>query len=313
MSNQFTNTIISSISYALPSRKIDNNEIVSLNNKIDEAKIQLKYGVETRYWCSKTEDFYGLALESTKRLLESSSTNSKDIEFVILLTQSTHNQLPSQVHKLSAELDFNSNVFAIEISQGCAGFIYGLKLASSLRNSFKKGIIIVGDTYSKIINSNDTATLPIFGDGVASILIDNKSQDFSSGINHESFKFFNNGNAFNKLICGPDSNGKLFMDGPAVFNFVISDVQKLLKNYDLKSYNQIFLHQASKYTFDMLVERLDIKNNSPSNLLKFGNMTSASIPILMAENNFMNLKMRKILLCGFGVGLSAGACEYVIT
>ena len=312
MNSDYLNTIISGISYSLPSRKVENIEIFSLNKNIDPQKIPNKYGVETRYWSSDNENFFSLALESTKKLLESSSTKPQDIEFVILLTQSGHNKLPSQVHKLSSDLNLNDDVFAIEISQGCAGLIYGLKLASSLRNSYKKGVIILGDTYSKILNTDDKASLPIFGDGVASMLVENVYQNVKKGIVHTSFKFINKGKSFDKLICGPGTNQKLFMDGPAVFNFVLTDIQKLMKTFDLLSYDEIYIHQASKYTFDTLVGRLGISHICPSNLSKYGNMTSASIPILMAQSRFTDKTKGKFLMCGFGVGLSAGACEYVI-
>ena len=304
-----TNLIIKDIFTLTPKRLVTNDEIQRINVNIDAKKIKEKYGVRTRYWCDESENFMTLAKKILKKI--NLKYDFKEIDYVLVVTQSSSYKLPNISHHLISEHSFQNNIYTLDISQGCAGFIYALKLASSLRYEYKKGLIILGDTYSKILNMQDSSTMPIFGDGIAGIIVESNKSKIKKGLDENSFKFVNSGKDYDKLICSEKTQNKLFMNGPHIFNFVIKDITKMLSEYDLRKYDQFFLHQASKYTFDTLCNKLNIVDKSPSNLLKYGNLTSASIPFLLKDENFLKMKNKKLLFAGFGVGLSAGSCSYV--
>jgi 3-oxoacyl-[acyl-carrier-protein] synthase-3 len=120
------------------------------------------------------------------------------------------------------------------------------------------------------------------------------------------FSFGTTGSHYNDLIC---KNGKLSMNGRAVFNFtakvVPEDIKKLMqKNKIPKEAIDLFVfHQGSKIIIDTLTKKLDIPQEKVIfNISDFGNTISSSIPIIL--ENELNGSAKNILVSGFGVGLS---------
>ena len=102
------------------------------------------------------------------------------------------------------------------------------------------------------------------------------------------------------------------MDGPGVFNFVMKDVSSLLHGIDLDLYERVYIHQASKFTFNEFIKKNRIsRDKCPINLHMYGNLTSASIPSLWKDELTDQKESQRLLFVGFGVGLSAGVGEYV--
>ena len=313
----FNNQIVSSISLALPKTKVTNADIYNINPNVDPDKVLHKYGTETRFWCDPEESFFDLALNSIKNL-ELNKSKKKSIKFLVIVTQTSEFNLPGVGQKLSEEAGLNRDIYILEISQGCAGFVHALFVASFLCESLGSGIILCGDTYSKILNMQDTSTMPIFGDGVSSVLLESVNESFKRGINRAAFKFHSRGDLFNRLIAGeknkPDQScrNELYMDGPGVFNFVTKDVSNLLYDLDLDLYERVYIHQASKFTFNEFIKKNKIsKDKCPINLHLYGNLTSASIPSLWMDEIKNQKENQRLLFVGFGVGLSAGVGEYV--
>lgn len=309
----FNNQIVSSINLTLPTKKILNKDIFEINPKIDNTKIKTKFGTEVRYWCNNNESFFTLAKNSINKV-QLDNLNIK-FKFLILVTQSSESTLPGIGQRLVYETELPEDIYILEINQGCAGFPHAMYSASLLAEDLGAGLIVCGDTYSKFLDHNDTSTLPIFGDGVCSILINNFKENSKRGIIRSSFSFFSNGKLFDRLILknSPINSNqkKLYMDGIGVFNFVIKSAGKILDKYSLDSYDKVYLHQASKFTFDELIRRKNIKDKCPVNLHKYGNLTSASLPALWHDDFDKNKPKDRLLFVGFGVGLSCGVFEYV--
>ena len=311
---------IKSIEYYLPKYTETLKTLKKDNPEWDVKKIYKATGVNKRF-IAKEEDIIQMAEKSCKKLIK--NNNIKDIDFLILVTQSQETGIPSSSCILHKKLDLNKNCMSFDINQGCSGFVYSLAVATSLiKNKIaKRGIIVCSEKYSKYIRKNDKTCRPIFSDGSASILIEGSKKD---RIN--SFILGTNGAGHQNLMVPSKDivlennkikKGNLYMNGSAVFLFTLSTVQKCFNEVLRKSkirkddIDYVIFHQASRLVLDNLVRKLDLKKAKViNNLGNVGNTVSASIPIALKTlmNKKKNFKNSTILLLGFGVGYSWGGC-----
>lgn len=265
-------------------------------------------GIKKRYISSETENIISLSINSTKKIL--TKTLKKQISFLIFVTQTSPYKFPSVSCVLQNKLGLPNNIFAVDINMGCSGYIYALKLASSLEklnNKKKYGLIICSDTYTKYIKKNNSSCNPIFSDAsTATLLKISKKNQF------KSFDFGVDGGGYKSLMLKENSNN-MFMDGAKVAIFTIKKIPDFIKDFIKKNnltFNKInffALHQASKYVCDKIKKKLNISENKfLKNYNKFGNTVSSTIPLLLKEcMDKKKLKKNNIVIaCGFGVGLS---------
>ena len=198
----------------------------------------------------------------------------------------------------------------MSFDHGCSGFIYGLSLAKGLiaGGMAKKILLVTAETYTKYIAREDKSTRTIFGDGAAATLI---NEEIAAKIG--AFSFGTDGSGAEKLIV---RNGKLFMDGPEIFNFTLDIVPKTMQ--DVLSKNNLtrddidlyVFHQANKFMLDTIRKVNGLpRDKFYVNLETTGNTVSSTIPIALKQLDEVG-RLRhgmKVMLMGFGVGLSWGA------
>jgi 3-oxoacyl-[acyl-carrier-protein] synthase-3 len=171
-------------------------------------------------------------------------------------------------------------------------------------NNLKNGLLFTSDPYSDIVDAEDKNTNLLFGDGATVTCIGEEGvfipKDFSFGTDGSNYK---------ELMC----EEKLYMNGRAVFNFtaktIPSHIQNLLEKNHLedKDIDKYILHQGSKYIVDTIRKRLKVSEDKvPFDMYEYGNTISSSIPIIL-EKEMKNEKNKKIVISGFGVGLSWGS------
>jgi len=298
---------IHKIEFALGSQKNTVKSLVSKNFK----KVINTTGISKVFHVSDKEDIISLAAKASKKVLR----KDKNIDAIILITQTPKYNIPPNSFLIQKELNIKKNCLVFDINQGCSGYIYGLKVAEGLFNSkdIKKILLITADNYSRYCNKLNVKLL--FSDcATATILL--KSN------NKSKFKFFSDGNNYSNL-CQQNTNyvnnineNNLFMDGNKLFNFSLNTVpnivEKLLKENKInkKNIDYVLLHQASRIINENIMNKLQIDNNKfLTNYKRFGNTVSSTIPLLLYEN-LEKFKNKKLLLCGFGVGLSVASCLY---
>ena len=194
-----------------------------------------------------------------------------------------------------------------DISLGCSGFVYGLSIASAFMqaNGLKRGLLFTADPYSKIIDPDDKNTVLLFGDAAAVALLEDPVQP--GAWQALRFAFGTRGSAGMALN---NRAGKLEMDGRAVFTFsataVPAQVKALLEETGLTvaDIDLFLLHQGSKYIVDTIAQRLALpRDKVVLGLAGCGNTVSSSIPLLL-EKVMHERQLTRVLLSGFGVGLS---------
>jgi 3-oxoacyl-[acyl-carrier-protein] synthase-3 len=305
---------ISQIEVKLPRNKISVKQIC-IKNKWDYPKIFEKTGIKYVYHSSKKESALNLAISAGKKLIR----KNKNIDALIYVTQSPEFNLPTNACVIQNKLGLKKNIIAYDLNQGCTGFIYGLYNAQLLfeDNFINNVLVICSDTYTKNINKNNKSCLTLFSDGATAILLKksktkkNQFIFYTDGSGENDLKLYFSGNQIVK-----NKKPDLFMDGRKVLMFTMNTVPKIIKKtlkenkITVSKLKYILFHQASKIVIDNLIRKMNLPQDKVyKNYDKYGNTVSSTIPLCLHDmkKKQMIKKGDKILICGFGVGLSVAS------
>jgi len=326
MYSHFSNYQIDSIVSCVPSDKQRNTALPFDENTIK--KVSKSSGIKSRRIADNDTTASDLCVRAAEYLLESKKIDNKGIGVLIFVTQYPDYILPSTAHIIKERLGLPQSTISIQINEGCSGYIYGLQMCLSLMESAKcdLGMLLAGDTTSKVIEDKDSGTRPIFGDAGSATLIE-------KGKGEIKIKLGSDGSGYNDIIIKeggfrhsttnnrpPSSVNRppsLTMNGMNVFMFGISRIPKYIKefcnetNTDITNIDYLVLHQANKMMNSRIVRKLGVEEEKALySLEEFGNTSSASIPLTMTHNLKEKKEKSKFLVCGFGVGLSWGTATF---
>ncbi|MDY0933036.1 ketoacyl-ACP synthase III [Chryseobacterium sp. CFBP8996] len=314
-------SFIKAISIYVPSVKITNQDIALKFPEWDSEKIFDKIGIKQRYIAKDDEFVSDMSVEVIRNLTEEYSIDLSIVDYFILCTQSPDYQLPTTACIIQDRVGLSKNCAAIDINQGCSGYIYGLSLASSLVSSgnFKNVLLVTADMYSKTIHPDDKGNISLFGDAATATLISTEGE-YEIG----KFTLGSDGSGAENLIVknGATKNKKddltqnldnyLYMNGSAIFDFTAKNVPVLVeKNLNInflsiEDIDMYVFHQANTFMLNFLRKRIGIeKEKFLLNMENYGNTVSSSIPLAFKDSYNKNLD--KVMFVGFGVGYSWGA------
>ena len=310
-------TTIKKIEYYLPNVTENGQDLLNDNPDWSIEDIQSKTGIYQRHIATE-EDMIEMARLATEKLFDNGVSRDV-IDLLILVTQSPAYPLPTSACILHGKLNLKKSCMAFDVNLGCSGFVYALAMCSSLIESgiASSGLIVCSETYTKYIDSSDRTCRPLFSDGAAAVLIA-KSSDDKIG----PFELGTDGSGADYLIVKPNVDepslpDKLYMNGSQVFMFTMNRVPKCVdalldsSAINLNDIDMFIFHQASKLVIENLVRRLELDEEKVFvNYKNVGNTVSASIPIALkqAYDEKKLHKGDKVMLVGFGVGLSWGSC-----
>jgi 3-oxoacyl-[acyl-carrier-protein] synthase-3 len=313
--NVYLGEQIMKVAYRLPSSVLANDELAVLYPEWTADKILAKTGIASRHVAGDGETALDLAESAAKKFFAEYAIDMGAVDHLILCTQSSEYSLPSTACLLHERLGLRKEAGALAFDHGCSGFIYGLSLAKGLvaGGMAKNVLLVTAETYTKYIASEDKSTRTIFGDGAAAALIDEETAGKIG-----AFSFGTDGSGAEKLIV---RDGRLFMDGPEIFNFTLEVVPKtmedvLAKNGMTKDGIDLYVfHQANKFMLDTIRKVNGLpRDKFYVNIETTGNTVSSTIPIALKqleESGRLQSGM-KVMLMGFGVGLSWGATVITI-
>lgn len=322
---------ITSISSCVPKDKIDLNNFSSEFGDNEVSRIIKTTGIEGVRQAGLNVTTSDLCIEAAKNLLLVNNIDGAEIGAIIFVSQTADYIMPQTSHIIQSKLGLSEDTICFDLPIGCNGYIYGIYQSSLLisSNSCKKVLLLSGDTSTKIINNRDRSLKMVFGDGGSATLIE-------KGTDELSFIIYSDGSQFDSLII-PDGgsrnpinenssqlyfdsegNGRtssnLYMDGMAIFNFAIKRVPTLIDeildfaNWEKDEVDLYALHQANKFMIDYLRKKCKVAlEKMPVVVDGFGNTGPGTIPILLTELNSINKELNKVIMCGFGIGLSWGA------
>jgi len=330
----FNDIGIKGITAAVPRQIINNYEFDLYFKKEDIKEIVDKIGVKERRFAGEKTCSSDLCHAAAEKLIDDMNINRNEIDLLIFISQTPDYRMPATSVILQERLKLPVSTITFDINLGCSAFLYGLSVAFSMINAggIRKALILDGETRSKVYSLKDRKTAFLFGDaGVAALIEkDEKSGKSYFSLNsdgsRESLIKVNAGGYRNMSSCETlkekvvDEYGNIrseehgYMNGADVFNFVIREVPKdfnrLLEyaNADISQIDYFVFHQANSYINGFLAKKLKLPEDKiPSTIEKFGNTSSVSIPLtIVSELKDKLIERKKILLNGFGVGLTWG-------
>ncbi len=300
---------ISNLASQLGSKKLIVSNLKKSHPHWNVKDVLRKTGIKQLYLSNDNEDVLNLSIRSCKKTIK--NFNKKKIDCVIVVTQTAKKKLPSVACMVQDELNLKKNIVAFDIGLGCSGFVYSLSVINSLlvSGTVKTVLLVCADTYSKFLDDQNRTCRTVFSDAASSCII----QKVSSKKKVE-FSFFTDGSGATDLM---ENNNNIEMKGSNIFHFTTKNIPYLFSdilkknNLDKEEIDYFIFHQASKLVIDKLTEILKIDERKVfKNFNKVGNTVSSSIPIALEYLRKKNKikKNQKIMLVGFGVGLSAAAC-----
>ena len=315
---------ISAVGKYLPDYILTNKELATLVETNDDW-ITSRTGIkERRILKEPNQGTSFMAVRAAKDLLYKANIDPKEIDMVIVAT-ATPDMLVASTAVFTATEIGATNAFAYDLQAACSSFLYGMSTAASYIESgrYKKVLLIGADKMSSIIDYTDRATCIIFGDGAGAVLFEPNSDGL--GLQDEYLRSDGSGREFLKIEAGgsilPASvetlkNGQHFVhqEGKTVFKFAVSNMadvaEKMLTRNNLSNDDISWLvpHQANKRIIEATANRVGLDSEKVMmNIHKYGNTTSATLPLLLADYEHQLKKGDNLIFAAFGGGFTWGA------
>ena len=318
------NVEIKGIACAVPERIVDNKDFFGVFGEESVQKFINMTGVKTRHVAIDEQCASDLCYVAAKKLMERLNWEASTIDALIFISQTPDYAVPATACVLQYRLGLSQDCIAFDINLGCSAYVYGIWQAATMisTQNINRVLLLVGDTSNFGINPNDSATAMIFGDGgTATALEKTEGKDITYFLKTKGSGYkcimVPAGHARSRSQTIMDkSECELSMNGADVFNFTITDVRKSLADFiadysiDKNDVDMYVFHQANLFILKHLATRLGIPMEKiPISIEKYGNTSGESIPLTLVDTlgSEQSDETIKLLMCGFGVGLSYGA------
>lgn len=291
-----------------------NDEWITTRTGIKERRILKEPGKGTSF----------LAIKAAENLIAKSNLDPKEIDLVIVGTATPDMQAASTAAFVASKIGA-TEAFSFDLESACSSFLYGMSSAASYIESgrYKKVLLIGADMNSSMIDYTDRVTCIIFGDGAGAVLFEPNTEGL--GLQDEYLRSDGSGREFLNVAAGgsilPASeetvkNKQHFVrqEGRTVFKFAVSNMadvsEKILERNNLTKDNIAWLapHQANNRIIEATANRIGLDMDRVMvNIHKYGNTTSATLPLLLADYEDQLHKGDNIIFAAFGGGFTWGA------
>lgn len=307
---------------ALPKKVVTNDDLAQVMDTSDEW-IKSRTGIEKRH-IAVEETTTSMAVEAAKKAIEAAKISVLDIDLIICATVSSDYIFPTLACEVQAAVGAK-RATAFDIGAGCSGFLFALATADAYFRTerFHNALIMGAETLSKMMDWGDRSTCVLFGDGAGAAIVSAEKNQLlsmvqgSDGESGMALKCDNRpvNNLYRQL--GAQTYSYTEMNGSEVYKFAVRTVPAAISEAleqakvpadDVKLY---LLHQANRRIIEAVAKRLGQSlDKFPMNLQECGNISAASVPILLDKvcRDGMLQVGDKIVLAGFGAGLTWGAC-----
>lgn len=324
----FENIKISGIACAVPTniRKIE--EFESIIGEDEVKKFTKTTGVEQYHYVNKNQTTSDLCFVAAEKIIKEKNIDREEIDAIIFFTQSADYAIPATSHVLHKRLKLKQDCIAFDVNLGCSGYVYGIHIAASLmqNGSINKVLFLVGD----IIAYNPEADVKnkmLFGDAGSATLLEKGNGEIKSLLKSDGEGYtaiITPGGGTRNPIKNPSNYYKEIageMDGAAVFEFTISEVPKVIKEFlqlhgeTLENYDYCIFHQANKFMLKHIAKKIKLPlEKMPLSIDRYGNTNGASIPVTIVDllNNSDLPEEINFITSGFGIGLSWGVSSFKV-
>jgi 3-oxoacyl-[acyl-carrier-protein] synthase-3 len=325
---------IAGMAAAVPSARVDNLHAgTPFTPEYVEAVVK-KTGIRYRHIAAAGTCASDLCHAAAEQLIEAMGIERDSIDVLLFVSQTPDYRMPATGIILQDRLGLNKRTMAFDVNLGCSGFVYGLALAYSLLSGglMRRVLLLNGETRSRAYSPQDRATGLLFGDAGSAVVVE-RGDCFGDSF----FSLYSDGSRFEHIMIpsggyrSPSSADSLkprlhedgsvrhaehgVIKGASVFEFLLLEVSESIKKiFELAKIttadmDYFIFHQANRFMNEHLRRRLRIPaEKMPYSLYDFGNTSAVSIPLTMvtALGEKLCHGEQKLLLSGFGVGLSWG-------
>jgi 3-oxoacyl-[acyl-carrier-protein] synthase-3 len=265
-----------------------------------------------------------MGAEAVKLLLAKTNTNPEDVDLVICATVTPDMLFPATANIISDKCGI-TNAFSYDMNAACSSFLYALTVGQKFVESgtHKKVIIVGADKMSAITDYSDRAVCPLFGDASAAVMLEPSTEDV--GIVDSIFRTNGVGRHHLYMKAGGSQRPAthetvdnkehfIYQDGQTVFKWAVSKMAdisvEMMEKHNLKPEQLAWLvpHQANMRIIDAVANRMGLeKEKVMINIERYGNTTSATIPLCLWEWESKLHKGDNVILAAFGGGFTWGS------
>ena len=305
--------------YVLTNKELEtmvdtNDEWITSRTGIKERRVLKGEGLGTSF----------MAIKAAQELLQKKNLDPKEIDLVIVATATPDLPVASTAAYVASEVGA-VNAFGYDLQAACSSFLYGMSTAASYIESgrYKKVLLIGADKMSSIIDYTDRATCIIFGDGAGAVLFEPNTEGL--GLQDEFLRSDGVGRDFLRIEAGgsilppsqktlDDKKHFVYQEGKTVFKYAVSNMadvaEKMLTRNNLteEDIQWLVAHQANKRIIQATANRVGVSEEKVMmNIHKYGNTTSATLPLLLADYENQLKKGDNLIFAAFGGGFTWGA------
>ena len=291
-----------------------NDEWITTRTGIKERRMLKEEGQGTSY----------LAIKAAENLIQKNNINPEEIDMIIMATTTPDMPVAATGVYVASKIGA-VNAFSYDLQAACSSFLYGMSTAAAYIESgrYKKILLIGADKMSSIIDYTDRATCIIFGDGAGAVLFEPNTEGL--GLQDEFLRSDGIGREFLKIEAGgsilpaseetvKNTQHFVFQDGKTVFKYAVSGMadvsEKIMQRNNLShnDVNWLLAHQANKRIIDATAHRMGLDEEKVLvNIQKYGNTTSATLPLLISDFESKFKKGDNIIFAAFGGGFTWGS------
>lgn len=327
------NSYIRAVTAWLPEPVLEMSSLASIYGEKAVQSVIRTTGIERVRIADRRMTASDMCQKAAEQLIQEENLALSEIGGLVFVSQTADYIMPSTSVCLQDRLHLSEDTVCLDIHYGCSGYIYGLFQAALWIQcgACRNVLVLAGDTTSRLINDRDRSSRMVFGECGTATLV-------SEGAGTMGFHIRSDGSGADRLIVpaggfrtprsedtsvltyDADGNGRtlndIYMDGMAIFNFDVTQVPANvaglldLVHWDKDGVGFVALQQANEFVVNYIRKKMKIKGGlAPVNVRNYGNTGPASIPLLFSDicSGSNPFDMSKVVMCGFGVGLSLGS------
>ena len=334
------NLKISGVAACVPKRVEENVNLPFFTDRAEAEKVIASTGIARKRVCESGVTSSDLAVPAVERMLADLGWGVDSVDCLFFVSMTRDYIAPQTACILQERLGLRGDCFVMDLPLGCSGWVYGMSVIGSMMQTgqMRRGLLICAETNTKNRNHNDRAVRPLFGDAATVTALEYdvtaKPMNFAFNVDGSGWKAVHmpyggmrnptTVESLKEIEVEPGVMRKgtdMVVNGMDVFSFAIKRPPMQLKelisafDIDIDSVDYLLLHQANKFIDEKIRRLLNFPPEKvPYCIRDFGNVTNASIPLLMVTQIAENLrtKANHCLACGFGVGLAWASCEFTI-
>ena len=327
------------VSACVPKTIEENIELPLYEDKEEARKIIESTGIKRHRIVEKGTTASDLSVKAAEKMVADLGWDMQSVDLLLYSCTTRDYIQPMTSPIIQDKLGMRQDSFVMDLPLGCAGWVYGMSVATALMNSgtLKRGLLIAAETNTQSHNLNDRKSRPLFGDA-ATVTALEFDADYPHPMNYvfgvdgsgakaimAEYGGFRNPVTPESLVEHEIEPGvfrkgtDIVLNGMDVFSFAIRRPPKSLKelielfHIQLEDIDYLFLHQANKYIDDRIRKSIKFpEEKTPYCMDDYGNVSGASIPLTMVTRAAGQLSQKEnhCLACGFGVGLSWASMEF---